>query len=163
LQPSLRTRPLTDDDRAIIDTAFRELREHFHEWADDYESEHELIGFAVYEGFSGSEHCSAVMEKAAPFAVGKELVENDGFQWVMLEVNGDWHYAVLHPAIRTPIDLETLSTGMWIREPAHRPADPATRISESYKAISSLPGITSSKTLESDAALGVSEVRDQAP
>jgi hypothetical protein len=50
-----------------------------------------------------------VLREAAPFALGKQLVEQDGFQWVMVEAaGGAWHHAVTHPALGEPVDLMTL-------------------------------------------------------
>ena len=76
-----------------------------------HSSEHELVGFALDEGFGGgSAHCGGVPRKAAPFTLGKRLVERDGFEWVMVEAagGGGWHHAVTHPARGEPVDLMTL-------------------------------------------------------
>jgi hypothetical protein len=136
MDENVTTRALTAGDRAVIDAELHELREHFHEWSSDDPCEHSLIEFAIYEGCVESDHCRDVLRKAAPFALGKELVEKDGFEWVMLQVDGGWHHAVTHPSLDTPVDLATIENGSWNREQYDEVQDPARIVNESYGALS---------------------------
>jgi hypothetical protein len=131
---------MTASDQATIASALRRLREHFHEWSGDYDSEHELIGFAIYEGCAGSEHCGAVLQNAAAFALGKELVERDGYSWVMLKVGDEWRHAVAHPALPEPVDLTTLSAGVWNQERYNERPDPVVIVHDSYERLRAVAG-----------------------
>ena len=43
-----------------MEAVFTEFRAHFHEWS-NFESEHELVGFAFYEGCGASPCCGAIL------------------------------------------------------------------------------------------------------
>ena len=112
----MQTRQLTTSEFEKIESVLRELREHFHEFKDMFHDEHGQINFAIYEGCESSEHCRGVLESSAPFAIGKRLVSEHGFEWDMIEVQDDWHYGVSQSALNDPVDLMTLSSGTWYRE-----------------------------------------------
>lgn len=107
------TRELSGEDAERRESVFAELRSHFHEWK-NFESEHDLVGFAFYEGCGASPCCGAILAKAAPLALGKDLVHKHGFQWTMVRAHEGWHYAVTHPS-GLFIDLESLEDGAWLK------------------------------------------------
>ena len=111
--------PLTDKQRAYIADVLRRLREHFREWPEYEGHEHDLVGFAYYEGCGDSACCGDLLAEAAPVALGVELVARHGFVWVSL---GSGRYGVAHPALAEPVDLCALEGGEWCHE---RPETPA--------------------------------------
>lgn len=128
------TREFSSADEANLKDIFAELRAHFHEWSDDYDSEHDLIAFAFYEGCGRSGHCSSILGKAAPLAVGKELVAKHGFQWTMVRAKAEWHCAVSHPSRGLFIDLQALDDGSWL-DKGHEARPPGMLAHDSYEAI----------------------------
>ena len=80
-------RSLSDEEHAHISDILTKCREHFHEWKGHEGGEHGLIAFAFYEGGGGSDHCGQILANAAPFALGKELVEKYGFTWHMVKAD----------------------------------------------------------------------------
>jgi len=127
------TRELSSEEQQRMEMVFAELRAHFHEWR-NFESEHDLVGFAYYEGCGASRCCGGILSKAAPLALGKELVRKHGFHWAMVRAEGGWHYAVTHPTRGLFIDVESLEDGSWLEnkydsQPAGR------RTHDSYDAI----------------------------
>jgi hypothetical protein len=115
------SRSLTPAEKASITRTLRRLREHFHEWPHYEGHEHDLIEFAYYEGCGDTECCGDLLAKAAPFALGKELVARHGFQWVMITSGRSWRYGVAHPALDRPIDLASLEDGSWNDEEYDEP------------------------------------------
>jgi hypothetical protein len=127
------TRELTAQDQQRMNTVFAELRAHFHEWS-HFESEHDLVGFAFYEGCGASPCCGAILSKAAPLALGRELVLKHGFHWVMVRSESGWHYAVTHSTRGLFINVESLEEGSWMKnEDDTKPA--GRRTHDSYDAI----------------------------
>lgn len=106
------TRELSAQDQQHMEAVFTELRVHFHEWP-NFESEHDLVGFAFYEGCGASPCCSSILSKAAPLALGKELVQKHGFHWMMVRSTGGWHYSVTHSTRGLFIELEALEDCAW--------------------------------------------------
>ena len=118
-----------------MDEVFAELRAHFHEWSGNYESEHDLIGFAYYEGCGGSSCCGSILAQAAPLALGKELVRKHGFVWTMTRAKDDWHFAVVHPSVGLLIDLQSIDDGSWLESAGYDPQPPGKRTHASYENI----------------------------
>lgn len=113
-----KTRSPTAAERRHIDAVLLELRRHFRQWIDVNDpkaSEHDLIGFADYEGQFGTECCQAILERATPLALGRQLVEKHGFAWVMVENAGMWHYGVRHEKLAGPIRLDALEDGHMLK------------------------------------------------
>src|SRR5690349_24152783 len=107
------TREFEAADQKQLDEIFAGLRAHFHEWSQNHDNEHDLIGFAYYEGCGGSSCCGSILSRAAPLAVGKELVAHYGFQWTMARTKDDWDFAVVHPSLGLFVDLRDLDSGSW--------------------------------------------------
>jgi hypothetical protein len=131
---SLAIRELTPEERVANDLVLRELREHFSEWS-EYDSEHELIEFAIYEGCSDAEHCSDVLRRAAPLALGKQLIEREGFMWVMVQRESGWQLALAHTAIAEPIDMAAVTAGKWNREQYDEKPNVVQLVNDSYAAL----------------------------
>ena len=110
-------RNLTRSEKTFIGDVLRRLREHFPEWTKmgltDEGAEYDLVGFAFYEGCGDTRHCGDILAEAAPFAIGRKLVEDHGFRWVMLASEAAPRYAVGHPALAEPIELASLENGAW--------------------------------------------------
>ncbi len=120
--PSTREPTPAEDKR--IEEVLGRLREHFKIWCGPNArgQEHHLAWFAYYEGCAGrDECCGLILDEAAPFALGRELVEHHGFRWVMLPLDGEWRYGVAHPALDAPIDLFSLEDGSWNQEEYDQP------------------------------------------
>jgi hypothetical protein len=132
------TRALTPAEHASIAAVLADLRQHFREWSDQYASEHELIEFAIYEGCSAAEHCRTVLDRAALFALGKQLVRRDGYAWVMVELDGRWQYGLTHASLDVPIVLEAIAGGAWNGEQYDEEPDAAQIVNDSYKQLSVL-------------------------
>jgi hypothetical protein len=131
---------LTDKQRAHIADVLRRLREHFPgAWPGCAEGhEHRLMEFAYYEGCGhrpGWECCRDLLAKAAPFAVGQELVAHHGFRWVMFGSGRAWRYGVVHPALDRPLDLAALEDGSWCEEEYDQPPAPGRTTLESLPTI----------------------------
>src|SRR4051794_40962423 len=95
-------RDLTRPEKAFVAAVLRRLREHFPEWNKNDSAggaEHDLVGFAFYEGCGDTRHCGEILAEAAPFALGQELVTRHGFRWVMLSSGEAARYGVMHPAL----------------------------------------------------------------
>lgn len=116
------SRPLEPVEVATIDSVLLRLKEHFHESADDFE--YNLVGFAFYEGCGGSDHYGAILAEASPLALGKELVLRHGFTWAAVREGDEWHFAVTHPRLESPIDLTTLEDGRYDSDTYDEPPDP---------------------------------------
>lgn len=109
-------------EQAYIVESLRRLREHFKIWPSEG-AEHDLLGFALYEGCYKDAASGRIIAETAPFALGHELVSYYGFEWVI--ITRDVHvarYAVWHPRLERPIDLLGLEDGEW--------ADPDARCDE---------------------------------
>ena len=118
-----------------MDEVFEALRSHFHEWSANYESEHDLIGFAYYEGCGGSGCCGSILAQSAPLALGKQLVGKHGFAWIMTRAKNDWHYAVVHPSAGVFIDLQSIDDGSWTGGDPYDSPPPGKRTHDSYEKI----------------------------
>ncbi len=129
------TRDFTPADQVKLDEVFAALRAHFHQWTNAYESEHDLIAFAYYEGCGGSRCCGAILAEAAPLALGKQLVQEHGFKWTMARSQEDWHFAVYHPEAGMFIDLQSLEGGSWAQDDPYYPPSPGQRTHTSYENI----------------------------
>src|SRR4051794_36493088 len=102
-------RSLTPAEEASIEDVLRRLREHFPAWPCSRGYEHDLMGFAYYEGCSHRwACCREILAEAAPFALGRGLVTHHGFRWVMIRSVRSWRYGAEHPALGRPIDLASL-------------------------------------------------------
>ncbi|HXD86787.1 MAG TPA: hypothetical protein VN641_09845 [Urbifossiella sp.] len=117
------TRGLTPAEQAAIEEVLRKLREHFHEWQGYEGDEWKLVGFAYYEGCGDSDDCGQILVEASPIALGKELVAKHGFRWAMLRSGQSWKYAVVHPDLGRPIDLQALEDGSWNEEEYDEPPE----------------------------------------
>jgi hypothetical protein len=104
---------------ADVADVLRRLREHFHEWPGYEGHEHDLVGFAYYEGCGDRPCCGDILAEAAPVALGAELVARHGFAWASL---GPGRLAVTHPALAGPVDLAALEGGAWCDEPPGTPS-----------------------------------------
>jgi len=113
------TESLTNQQRDHVADVLRRLREHYHQWPGYEGDEHELVGFAYYEGYGDSDCCGELLAEAAPIALGSELVTRHGFAWVSL---GAGRFGVTHAALADPIDLAVLEDGKWCDEPTESPA-----------------------------------------
>lgn len=111
------TRAAGDREKAFIADALRRLRNHFNIW-DHYEGrEYQLIGFALYEGCYRDAASGRIIVETAPFALGEELVNYYGFEWVVFDRRYEIAtYGVQHPNIDGPIDVFTLEDGGWYKE-----------------------------------------------
>ncbi len=117
-------RELTTDEKSIVSARLADLRRTFAVWSDDYDDDYgddyNLIAYAYYEGCD-----QPVLAAAAPYAVGRSLVEKNGFTWVMVQSGSSWHHGVIHPMLPEPIDLLDLESGKWCRpEPDDEPPQP---------------------------------------
>jgi len=135
IMPRSSTRPFESADQAKLDDVLQELRNHFHQWSPTYQSEHELVAFAFYEGCGGSSHCSQILARSAPLALGKELVLKHGFEWLMVRAPDTWHYAVSHPPTGLLIDLQSIDDGEWIQANRFETHDPGSNTNRSFDAI----------------------------
>jgi hypothetical protein len=128
---------LTDEQRAYIADVLRRLRDHFPAWSSRAEGhEHDLMGFAYYEGCGHRwECCRAILDEAAPFAVGQELVANHGFRWVMIRSGRSLRYGAEHPALDRPIDLASLQDGSWNEREYDQPPSPGEKTFASLETI----------------------------
>jgi hypothetical protein len=133
--PLSESRQLTQSERAYIADLFQRLRNHFHEWPEYGDDVHELIGFAFYEGCGSTDCCGKLLEEAAPIALGDELVRRHGFEWAMVQHDEEWHYAVTHPSLSQPIDLQQLENSSWNDEEYDEPTDPGEMTHDSLKTI----------------------------
>ncbi len=116
----------------------RRLREHFpKEWPGCIEGhEHDLMGFAYYEGCGHRwECCRELLAEAAPFALGQALVADHGFRWVMIRSGRSWRHGVEHPALGRPIDLASLEDGSWNEEEYDQPPCPGRMTLDSLETI----------------------------
>jgi hypothetical protein len=139
------TRDLLPSEEAFIDDVLRRLRTHFREWRCAEGHEHHLVAFAYYEGCGGSDHCGELLAEAAPFALGRELVSNHGFRWIMLAAGEEWRYGVMHPALEQPIDLISLEEGSWNHEEYDEPPAPGRTTHDSLEPIVTQVGQFSSE------------------
>ena len=128
------TRPLEPNEYARIEDVLKCLREHFHEWPNYHDDEHGLIAFAFYEG-CGGKCCGAILAAAAPFALGKELVKEHGFRWVMIPTESGWHFGVESERLANPIDLEILEDGSWKEHGYDEQPDPGEMTNDSLEYI----------------------------
>ena len=120
--PAASIRSLTSAEEGAVEDVLRRLREHFSAWPCPPGHEHELMGFAYYEGCGHRwECCRATLAEAAPFALGRALVAHHGFRWVMIRSGRSWRYGVIHPALGRPIDLASLEDGSWNEEEYDEP------------------------------------------
>ncbi len=129
------TRSLSKNDEVRMAEILGELREHFKEWSENYPSEHELIGFAYYEGCGRSICCRDILKRAAPIALGKELVAKHDFEWVMVRASGGWHYAVKHSSTGLFVDLEEIDDGKWSGANPYQEVPSGQHTHDSYEAI----------------------------
>ena len=111
--------PLTGEQQGHIADVLRRLREHFHQWPGYEGHEHDLVGFAYYEGCGDSACCGDLLAEAAPVAVGAELVARHGFRWVSL---GPGRLGLTHPALAVAIDIAELGRGAWSNDSPESPA-----------------------------------------
>ncbi|MGE5191799.1 MAG: hypothetical protein ACM3U2_04810 [Deltaproteobacteria bacterium] len=131
-----RMKSLADKQRLHISDVLRRLREHFAEWPCPAGFEHELMRFAYYEGCGYRwECCREILDEAAPFAVGQELVANHGFRWLMIRSGRSWRYGVVHPALDRPIDLASLPDDNWKGEEYDQPPGPGKMTLDSLETI----------------------------
>lgn len=136
--PAISPRSLTPAEKASITRVLRKLREHYpKEWPGCIEGhEHHLVAFAYYEGCGHRwECCREVLAEAAPLALGRELVANHGFRWVMLSSGESRRYGVAHPVLDRPIDLASLEDGSWNDEEYDQPPDPGRMTHDSLETI----------------------------
>ena len=134
--PTDRVRALTPAEKRSVEKVLRGLREHFHGWKCPQGYEHDLVGFAYYEGCGHRwECCREILTEAAPLALGRELVARHGFRWVMIRARRSWCYAVAHPALGWPIDLYALEDGSWNAEEYDQPPDPGKMTHDSIETI----------------------------
>lgn len=120
------TRQFESTDEAKLKEVLSVLREHFHEWTYDFDSEHDLVGFAYYEGCGSSACCAGILQQAAPLALGKELVTKHDFEWVMTRGKTGWQFAAIHPSSGLFIDLQEIENGCLL--PGHSPDQPPGKI-----------------------------------
>src|SRR4029077_12501258 len=99
---------LTNEQLASVADVLRRLRDHFHEWPGYEGREHDLVGFAYYEGCGDSACCGGLLAEAPPAAIGAELVARHGFAWVTLATG---RVGVAHPQLPGPVDLAALEGG----------------------------------------------------
>jgi len=135
------SRQLTSSEQSYIADIFQRLRDHFHEWPDNGDDVHELVGFAIYEGCGGSDCCGRLLEEAAPIALGDELVRRHEFEWVMVHADGAWHFAVTHPSLSQPIDLQQMEDGSWNDEEYDEPTLPGEMTHDSLETILARIGV----------------------
>lgn len=128
-------RDLTATEEAAVEDVLRRLREHFREWPCVEGGEHDLVGFAYYEGCGGTECCGQILIEAAPLALGKELATKHGFRWVMIRSKRTWGYGVVHPGLGQPIDLNSLEGGSWNEEEYDQPPCPGRMTHDSLETI----------------------------
>ncbi len=134
--PTARVRTLTPAEEASVEDVLRRLREHFSAWPCLPGHEHDLVGFAYYEGCGHRwECCRALLAAAAPLALGRELVTEHGFRWVMIRSGRSWRYGVEHPALGRPIDLHALEDGSWNEEEYDQPPCPGKMTHDSLETI----------------------------
>jgi len=100
----------TSDEINIVRYSFHQLNEAFPAWTWYHKDPYDLLRFAYYEGCS-----NPIMSKVAPYAVGMSLVSKHFFQWVMIQVDRSWHYGVIDPIFKDPIDLAGLKNGQYYR------------------------------------------------
>ncbi|MCB9855779.1 MAG: hypothetical protein H6818_08825 [Phycisphaerales bacterium] len=129
------SRQLTTSEHTYIADLFQRLRDHFHEWRDYGDDVHDLVGFAYYEECGGTDCCGRLLAEAAPIALGHELVRRYGFEWAMVRCDNAWHFAVSHPSLSQPIDLQRLEDGSWNDEDYDEPTDPGEMTHESLETI----------------------------
>ena len=96
---------LTPSEHEHVAAILADLREHFHVWPTEPGNEWHLVDFAYYEGCGRQDHCRETLRVAAPLVLGNHLVNNYGCNWCMLSRGGEWHWAVNHTALSSPIDL----------------------------------------------------------
>ena len=132
--PGYSTRRPTAREVDHIGDVLRRLHEHFHEWPFGGR-EHDLVAFAYYEGCGGTGCCGEILAEAAPLALGKELVGNHGFRWVMIISGKSRRYGVAHPALDRPIDLVSLEDGSWNDEEYDGPPSPGRKTHDSRETI----------------------------
>ncbi len=133
-------RPLYPEERQLIADTLRELLECFSAWRKNYEGvELDLIGFAFYESCPDSgAHYAEILARAAPFALGKRLVESCGFDWVaMRDGQEDWYFGIAHPAMDSPINLQRLEDGHLSERTYDEPPYRGERTYDSYQTIKS--------------------------
>ena len=133
--PTSSVRSLTPAEAASVEEALRKLREHFHEWRCPPGYEHDLVGFAYYEGCGGTRHCGEILAEAAPLALGRELVTKHGFRWVMIRSGRSWKCGVEHPTLGRPIDLNALEDGSWNQREYDQPPSPGKMTHDSLETI----------------------------
>lgn len=141
MEPS-RIRQPKSEELARIGDVLRRLREHFYQWSGYEGHEHDLIGFAYYEGCGGTEHCGAILAEAAPIALGNELVQFYGFRWAVVRHGKEWHIAVMHQSSAEPIDLLTLEDGRYDNDAYDEPPDAGEVTYQSLEGILSSVGLS---------------------
>jgi hypothetical protein len=130
--------PLTDKQRQKIEEVLQRLREHYPpDWPGNAVGfEYDLVAFAIYEGHDERDACCReLIAEAAPFALGRALVGFHGFQWATVITADAWHFAVTHPALDCPIDLESLEDGSWNEEEYDQPPSPGRTTLDSLETI----------------------------
>lgn len=141
------TRELTPSEEKFIADLLHELCNIFRVWVHSEGFEHDLIGFAYYEGCGGPEQpYSELLARASPFALGRELVSRHGFRWVMIASGSEWRYGVTHPALHQPIDLVSLEDGSWNHEEYDEPPDAGRMTHDSFDTIVAQVKQVSSRT-----------------
>ena len=101
------------DEMNVVEVRLKALRDHFKEWPRGEGNEYELAAFALYEQCAGTACCGAILAAACPLALGRELVNMDECQWVMVKDGKTWHYGITHASLEEPIDLERLDNFEW--------------------------------------------------
>ena len=127
-------RDLSADEYASVELALKSLRDHFPEWKHN-NSDYELIEFAYYEGCGRDKHCSDVLQKAAKFALGQELVSKYNFTWLMVRKENSWSYAVTHWVLDRHIILSSLEDGRWVDDEYDEEPAPGQRTIDSLEYI----------------------------
>ena len=75
---------LSKRERSFIVNSLRRLREHYKAFSGYEGAELQLIGFALYEGSYKDAASGRIIAETAPFALGQELVDHYGFEWVIV-------------------------------------------------------------------------------
>jgi hypothetical protein len=65
----------------------------------------DLLDFAHYEHVTTAPRVRAVLDRTEGFVLGRKCVALYGCQWCMIEVGGQWHYAIRHETLAEPIDV----------------------------------------------------------
>lgn len=86
-EPVPTIRPPNQSELDLMQKTLDEFKGHFKEfWSDSeyYGGYYELLGFCYYEG-CGGDCCGDILGRAAPYALGYELVKRYNFQWAIEE------------------------------------------------------------------------------